>query len=100
MASSYLLKKFQAGNFPDINADFNEDLLRKKSKKIEVEIDTGISYEEKKKQDEKKYEEKKKNSIPNILRAINKIELTPEDQIRFNQLKDKQNYLNTYDKPK
>ncbi len=49
MASSYLLKKFQAGNFPDINADFNEDLLRKKSKKIEVEIDTGISYEEKKK---------------------------------------------------
>ena len=89
MASSYLLKKFQAGNFPDINADFNENILREKSKKIEVEIDTGISYEE-----------KKKNSIPNILRAINKIELTPEDQIRFNQLRDKQNYLNTYDKPK
>ena len=89
MASSYLLKKFQAGNFPDINADFNENILREKSKKIEVEIDTGISYEE-----------KKKNSIPNILRAINKIELTPEDQIRFNQSRDKQNYLNTYDKPK
>ena len=42
MASSYLLKKFQAGNFPDINADFNENILREKSKKIEVEIDTGI----------------------------------------------------------
>ena len=95
MASSYLLKKFQAGNFPDINADFNEEFLRKKSKKIEVEIDTGISYEEKKKK-----KKKKKNSIPNILRAINKIQLTPEDQIRFNQSRDKQNYLNTYDKPK
>ena len=34
MASSYLLKKFQAGNFPDINADFNENILREKSKKF------------------------------------------------------------------
>ena len=85
MASSYLLKKFQAGNFPDINADFNEEFIRKKSKKIEVEIDTGISYEEKKKQDEKKYEEKKKNSITNILRAINKIQLNNKNQIKINK---------------
>ena len=60
MASSYLLKKFQAGNFPDINADFNENILREKSKKIEVEIDTGISYEEKKNKMKKNMKKKKR----------------------------------------
>ena len=92
MASTYLLRYFKASeNICRNNIDFSKELLREKYEYRR--IFGKIKGEE----DELNYINKldfntTKNKNPNIIRVINKINLSIEDQIRLRKLINKMNY--------
>ncbi len=92
MASTYLLRYFKASeNFCNNNTDFSKELLREK-------YEYGRKFGKiKGEEDELNYINKldfntTKNKNPNIIRVINKINLSIEDQIRLRKLINKMNY--------
>ena len=92
MASTYLLRIFKTSeNLCNINTDFSKELLRgeyeygRKFGKIKGE-ENELNYINKLERNNKK------DKNPNIIRVINKINLTIEDQIRLRKLINKMNF--------